>query len=254
MPIDRKKESAAIQIQHWWRIHLKQHEKLAEKTRRIIEWRGMQDISLHNTELIERLKVIRRQKAYDLMKYEHILHLPARKVGEFLSKECEMPSALARDESEEILEKIEYERQHKAAKVIQRAFKSYHKKRLAKKYLRSVTQIRPQRRVQLIGEINDRMNRRTSLRKEHLTVMKEKLAAYRAERGHDANSFAKRQLTIQSMKRDIAIMNSIRPGMHITLALLKCLGSARPLSKYKATLHHDDEMERIEDRLTDLSL
>lgn len=107
MPVDRKKvslwlfvmdwglirthlkESAAIQIQHWWRIHLKQHEKLAEKTRRMwasmyrhpydvtwstmyivglesasfsIEWRGMQDISLHNTELIERLKVIRRQK------------------------------------------------------------------------------------------------------------------------------------------------------------------------------------------------
>lgn len=60
-------------------------------------------------------------QAYDLMKYEHILQLPARKVTEYLSKESEAPAKVVKDESEEILERIEYERRNSAAKVIQRA-------------------------------------------------------------------------------------------------------------------------------------
>ncbi|KAK6052970.1 hypothetical protein COOONC_09522 [Cooperia oncophora] len=84
--------------------------------------------------------------------------------------------------------------------------------------------------------------------------MKEKLAAYRAARGRDAESFAKRQLIVQSMKRDIAVLSTINPGMSVSTALLRCLGSTRPLAKYKASLYYQDEMERIEDRLLDLYL
>ncbi|VDO41351.1 unnamed protein product [Haemonchus placei] len=62
MSSSRRQESAAIRIQYWWRKHLKAKEELAEKARRIAEWRGLQDISLHNTELIEQLKAIRRRK------------------------------------------------------------------------------------------------------------------------------------------------------------------------------------------------
>ncbi|KAK5982248.1 hypothetical protein GCK32_017475 [Trichostrongylus colubriformis] len=136
------KETAAIRIQYWWRKHLKATEALAEKARRITEWRGLQDISLHNTELIEQLKAIRRRKAYDLMKYEHILQLPARQVKEFLAKENAMPSKIMKEESESILERIENEKRNKAATVIQRLFKSYHRKRMAERYLRSITTIR----------------------------------------------------------------------------------------------------------------
>ncbi|RCN47997.1 hypothetical protein ANCCAN_05936, partial [Ancylostoma caninum] len=62
MPSEREEESAAIQMQYWWRKHMKRNEELAEKAKRISEWRGLQDISLHNTELIEQLKAIRRRK------------------------------------------------------------------------------------------------------------------------------------------------------------------------------------------------
>ncbi|KAK6038876.1 hypothetical protein COOONC_23619 [Cooperia oncophora] len=147
-------------------------------------------------------------QAYDLMKYEHILQLPARHVKEFLAKENVAPSRVMNDESEAILERIEYEKRNKAALIIQRVFKTYHRKRLAGRYLRSITMIKPKRRVELIGLINDRLNDRKSLRKEHLNIMKEKLAAYRAARGRDAESFAKRQLIVQSMKRDIAVLSS----------------------------------------------
>uniref|UniRef100_A0A7I4YCF5 Uncharacterized protein n=1 Tax=Haemonchus contortus TaxID=6289 RepID=A0A7I4YCF5_HAECO len=254
MSSSRRQETAAIRIQYWWRKHLKAKEELAEKARRIAEWRGLQDISLHNTELIEQLKAIRRRKAYDLMKYEHILQLPARQVKEFLAKEHATPSKVMKDESEEILLRIEDEKRNKAAAVIQRLFKAYHRKRLAERYLRSITVIRPQRRVELIGIINERLSGRKTLRKDHLPIMKEKLAAYRAARGQDAESFAKRQLIIQSMKRDIAVLNTISPNMSVSPALLKCLGSTRPLAKYKASLFYEDEMERIEDRLLDLYL
>ncbi|KHJ99208.1 hypothetical protein OESDEN_00795 [Oesophagostomum dentatum] len=141
------------------------------------------------------------------MKYEHILQLPARKVGEYLAKESEKPSKVAKEESEEILERIEYERRHKAAIVIQRAFKNYYKRRIADRYLRKITKIRPQRRIELIAQINDRLNERKSLRKDHLNVIKQKLAEYRAAREKDAESFAQRQLVIQSMKRDLAVLN-----------------------------------------------
>ncbi|EYC39981.1 hypothetical protein Y032_0634g911 [Ancylostoma ceylanicum] len=250
----RKEESAAIQMQYWWRRHLKRNEELAEKARRISEWRGLQDISLHNTELIEQLKAIRRRKAYDLMKYEHILQLPARKVTEYLSKESEAPAKLVKDESEEILERIEYERRHNAAKVIQRAFKNYHRKKVAGRYLRRITEIRPQRRVELIAQINDRLNERKTLRKDHITVIKERLATYRAAREKDADAYAKRQLVIQSMKRDILVLNSITAETSITPGLLKCLGSTRPLAHYKASLSHESEMERIDDKLLGLHI
>ncbi|RCN47996.1 hypothetical protein ANCCAN_05935 [Ancylostoma caninum] len=187
--------------------------------------------------------------AYDLMKYEHILQLPARKVTEYLSKESEAPAKLVKDESEEILERIEYEKRHNAAKVIQRAFRNYHRRKVAGRYLRRITEIRPQRRVELIAQINDRLNERKSLRKDHLTVIKEKLAMYRAGREKDADAYAKRQLVIQSMKRDILVLNSVTAETSITPALLKCLGSTRPLAHYKASLSHESEMERIDDRL-----
>ncbi|KAL6727066.1 hypothetical protein Aduo_008981 [Ancylostoma duodenale] len=254
MPSEREEESAAIQMQYWWRKHLKRNEELAEKAKRISEWRGLQDISLHNTELIEQLKAIRRRKAYDLMKYEHILQLPARKVTEYLSKESEALAKLVKDESEEILERIEYEKRHNAAKVIQRAFKNHHRRKVAGRYLRRITEIRPQRRVELIAQINDRLNERKSLRKDHLTVIKEKLAMYRAAREKDADAYAKRQLVIQSMKRDILVLNSITAETSITPGLLKCLGSTRPLAHYKASLSHESEMERIDDRLLGLHI
>ncbi|VDM58814.1 unnamed protein product [Angiostrongylus costaricensis] len=135
------------------------------------------------------------------MKYEHILQLPARKVNEFLAKESEKPSKIVKEESEEVLEGIEFERKNKAATVIQRT-----------------------------------------------------LAAYRAARERDAAAFAKRQLIIQSMKRDIAVLNSIKPGMSVTPSLLKRLGSTRPLSDYKASINHEEEMEKIESSLLDLNI
>ncbi|KAE9414974.1 hypothetical protein Angca_001636, partial [Angiostrongylus cantonensis] len=206
------------------------------------EWRGLLDISLHNTELIQQLKTIRRRKAYDLMKYEHILQLPARKVNEFLAKEAEKPSKIVKEEGEEIVEGIEFEQKNKAARVIQRAVKEKRKEQ----------RFRPQRRLELIGKINDRINERKVLHKEHLAIVEDKLAAYRAARERDAAAFAKRQLIIQSMKRNIAVLNSIKPGMSVTPSLLKCLGSTRPLSDYKASINHEEEMEKIEDSLLDL--
>uniref|UniRef100_A0A0K0DAQ0 Uncharacterized protein n=1 Tax=Angiostrongylus cantonensis TaxID=6313 RepID=A0A0K0DAQ0_ANGCA len=201
MPQRKDEESATIQIQYWWRKNRKRREHLIEKTKKIAEWRGLLDISLHNTELIQQLKTIRRRKAYDLMKYEHILQLPARKVNEFLAKEAEKPSKIVKEEGEEIVEGIEFEQKNKAARVIQRA-----------------------------------------------------LAAYRAARERDAAAFAKRQLIIQSMKRNIAVLNSIKPGTSVTPSLLKCLGSTRPLSDYKASINHEEEMEKIEDSLLDLDI
>ncbi|ETN79980.1 hypothetical protein NECAME_02457 [Necator americanus] len=203
------------------------------------EWRGLQDIALHNSELIEELKAIRRRKAYDLMKYEHILQLPARKVNEYLAKESENPSKMMKSESEGIQERMENERRHKAAKVIQRAHTHQNYRNV----------LRPNRRVQLIAQINDRLNGRESLRNDHINIIKEKIMEYRMARDRDADTYAKRQLVIQSMKRDIAVLNSITPETAATPALLKCLGSTRPLANYKASLSHETEMERIDDRL-----
>ncbi|VDM75633.1 unnamed protein product [Strongylus vulgaris] len=120
-PTSDKKETAAVQMQYWWRKHLKRNEQLSEKARKISEWRGLQDISLHNTELIEKLNAIRRRKAYDLMKYEHILQLPARKIAEYLAKESQKPSKVVEAEDEEIIERIEHVKRHEAAVIIQRA-------------------------------------------------------------------------------------------------------------------------------------
>ncbi|KJH45871.1 hypothetical protein DICVIV_08065 [Dictyocaulus viviparus] len=208
MPQTVNKETAAIRIQHWWRKHLKRKQYLIKRTKQIAEWRGLLDISLHNTELIQQLRNIRRRKAYDLMKYEHVLQLPARKVNEFLASEFEKPSKTVEDESEGILEKIELKKQNNAAIVIQRAFKSYHMKRISMRYLHNITHIRPKRRVELIERINERLSDRKSLYKTNLTIMKEKLAAYRAAREEDAMKFAERQLVIRSLKRDIKLLNS----------------------------------------------
>ncbi|CAJ0597658.1 unnamed protein product [Cylicocyclus nassatus] len=249
MSLNDKEESAAVQMQYWWRKHMKHSEQLSEKARKISEWRGLQDISLHNTELIEKLNAIRRRKAYDLMKYEHILQLPARKVGEYLAKESEKPTKSIKNESEDILERMEYEKRHKAAMVIQRAFRKYHKRRMAEAYLRKCTKIRPQRRVELLAQINDRLSERKNLRKDPLNVIKDKLAQHKLTRAGDAEAYAKRQLVIQSMKRDIAVLSSITPETKITPDLLKCLGSTRPLANYKASMNHESEMERIDDKL-----
>ncbi|KAK6052973.1 hypothetical protein COOONC_09525, partial [Cooperia oncophora] len=50
------------------------------------------------------------------------------------------------------------------------------------------------------------------------------------------------------------LKNLLTGGMSVSSALLRCLGSTRPLAKYKASLYYQDEMERIEDRLLDLYL
>ncbi|WKY01146.1 hypothetical protein Q1695_015279 [Nippostrongylus brasiliensis] len=249
-----KEESAALKIQYSYRKHLRRAGKLAENARKIAEWRDLQNISAHNTLLIEQLHSIRRRKAYELMKYENILQLPARKISEFLAEESECPSTTLKSESQEILERIEHDRRHKAAKIIQRAFKSYYRKKIAGKYLSSTTRIKSGRRVELIRTVNEKINGRKTLCKEPLTIMKDKLALCRAARARNASEFAKRELVLQSLKRDIAVLNCTTPGLPATPALIKCVGSTRSFSSYKASLSHREEVNKIEERLLDLYL
>uniref|UniRef100_A0A1I7X6N3 Uncharacterized protein n=1 Tax=Heterorhabditis bacteriophora TaxID=37862 RepID=A0A1I7X6N3_HETBA len=84
-------------------------------------------------------------QAYELMKYERILNLPASHVNYFLAKEAIKPTKVEENEDHIHLERLEEERRNKAAK-----FRKYHQKRLAAKYLRDITIIKPRRRLELI--------------------------------------------------------------------------------------------------------
>ncbi|CAI4232334.1 unnamed protein product [Auanema sp. JU1783] len=169
----RNKETAAILIQYWWRKKLREQLKIAERAAENARWQGLTRISLRNDELVEKLKKLQMEKNIDLTKYETILNRPARDVPMLLR--CPDKSFLRENAEDIIKEKMLKLKRDKAARVLQRTFRKYTRNQIRSQFEKKILKITPKRRLELMAEIRDRLEKSKTVQTSSLNNLKSQI-------------------------------------------------------------------------------
>uniref|UniRef100_A0A0M3HUF0 HSA domain-containing protein n=1 Tax=Ascaris lumbricoides TaxID=6252 RepID=A0A0M3HUF0_ASCLU len=204
-----EEEEAAIRIQRGWRKYkkrIKRNEALKSKRDKFDK---LATLLKSNDELIAKLEAVRASKAYAIMKYETIARMNAKDVNAYLRREYVKPTPAKGSEYETILERQRNAKANNAALVIQRFFRFCAQKKREQKTLRAWKRITPQRRVELISAIAERMSTGEVPRKNDLDAIKTKLAERKEAMTETVAAYERREGIIKRLERDLQLLGGI---------------------------------------------
>ncbi|CAJ0941889.1 unnamed protein product, partial [Mesorhabditis belari] len=235
-------ESAAIQIQYWWRKCLRKRFRNKE----LKQWTVLKKISLANDELLQKMETLKCEKGIAIHKYERLMSLPASEIKDFLETMNKEPMKVKMNEHR--FDKGESERREKAARIIQKRVRLYQLRTRAIGWRRACEEpLLVPKRMALIARINENLTNRVSIRTETLAEVKEKLDS---RLKHEEGKFmriaaierqSKHLQRLAQTVEDLGAVSSLR-SEHLTSLHI------RPLSSYKATQLHKNDIEIIYER------
>uniref|UniRef100_A0A915BZP0 Uncharacterized protein n=1 Tax=Parascaris univalens TaxID=6257 RepID=A0A915BZP0_PARUN len=199
-------EDAAMTIQRGWR----KYRKRIKRNEPIKSKRDTFDKLLKsNDELIAKLEAVRASKAYAIMKYETISRMNAKDVNAYLRREYIKPTPAKKSEYETILERQRNAKANNAALVIQRFFRFCARKKREQRTSRAWKRITPQRRVELITAIAERMSAGEVARKNDLSAIKTKLAERKEAMNETVAAYERREEIIKRLERDLQLLGGL---------------------------------------------
>ncbi|VDK72182.1 unnamed protein product [Anisakis simplex] len=182
---------------------------LRDKTKKI------KDLLESNDEILKKLEAVRNSKAYEQMKYDTIARMNAHDVNTFLKEQFSKRQQHAtkqnsNTEYESIVQKRHQAKLNEAACIIQRFFRSVAIKKRREKLRKAWTEVDPQRRVQLISDIADRIAvSRDAPQRVDLQTIKNKLKERKEGLDKAIADYEKCERMIKQMQQDLQLLASI---------------------------------------------